>query len=247
MSRIIFITSLTENYMPQAKRLLSSLKLLKSAQTFVLTQDFSLPDGEGYRSIRVPSDFHLPLKKCPQQGHLIELIPALDDNDVVIIADADSSIQRDLLSDEIYMLMNLGGRVGLSNNACEDQDILSECLVCRPKIPMQNVFEFFGKGSENTKIYNCGFIAAKPPVWRTAAKKFGELWPTSSEIFAEWRSCQVALCVAFQSSGIEVLNMGYGMHTQGHFPPQDLHAIQDGVLYYGNRPVFFVHHVDGFW
>lgn len=244
MPRTIFITSLTENYRPQARRLLSSLKLLKSVDAYVMTLDFSLPDGDMYRTIRVP-DIDLPIKTCPQQGHLIDLIPSLSDDDNVIIADADASIQRDLLLDEKWLLHNLGDRVGLSNNRGDSQDALSECVICRPLVPLQDVFSQFPVLKE-TMIYNCGFIAAKPPVWRKARQKFEELWPQVSPLFQEWRCCQLVLCMSFQAAGIDVVNMGYGMHTQGHFPPQKLHAIKDGILYYGNRPVFFVHHVQGF-
>jgi hypothetical protein len=147
----------------------------------------------------------------------------------------------------LYLLRNLGDRVGLANNAGECQTALAESVICRPTIHLKEIEKKVGVDLDQTMVYNCGFIVAKPPTWRKVRQKFDELWPVVSPMFQEWRCCQLILCMAFKLAGIEVVNVGYGMHTQGHFPPQKLHAVKDGILYYGNRPVFFVHHVPGFW
>lgn len=244
MPRIIFVTSVTEDYLPQASRLLETLSLLKACEKVVMTVGFNMPATDHYRTAFIPHDGTI----CNQQGQMLDVLPDVGDDDIIVMADADACIQRDLSGDEIYFLQNLSStEVGLGPNQFPGQTAETEWAHLKPRAMKDSIERTLGVQMADVPVFNGGFIAARVGVWKKIRPQFVKLWPLAPSLFEMWRCCQLLLCVTIKKLRLTVKVVPYSMHSHQHYPLTHLHSVIEGVLHHGNRVVFYAHHVEGMW
>jgi len=244
VGRVFFTTTMTEDY-TRAEWLLKTLRHLKSCEVYVATVGYNKPDTNTYRTAYMPPSEQF----TNQQGQVLDILPGVQENDCIITADADAIIQRDMTPEEIALFLSLGDNdIGLGANKEFGQDLAFELTLCKMK-PGKSLADFeslIGCKAEELMIYNCGFIAAKPAVWRRIRAKYNELWPKAAVFFDNWRCCQLILCATVRMLGINVVKLDAHIHSNGHFDLfEGRHEIKDMMLYLDGRPVLYAHNVGG--
>ena len=242
MAKTYFVTGMTKDYLWKSERLRASFPLLKSCDPYVMTVGFDMPGGDNFKTVRLEPT----AQKSNQQGQFLDVIPTQDD-DVVIMADADSCVQRDLTPAELEQFHNLDGVLGMGANSHFGQDALFEFNLCKPKVGPEVMEHVLGLKLKDLVVYNVGLCVAKPPVWRRLRQKYEEIWAAADALCDNWRVCQLIQCAAAKLVGIDVVPLNYTVHSHQHFGLRRGHSFRDGVLYFGDEVVFFPHAVEGLW
>lgn len=186
---------------------------------------------------------------CPQDGSFLDGLPALSDSDVVILADADAVVQRDLTETELASFRGLGDAVALGWNANPGQTGREEFNNLSPRVDLEAAAKILGTTPallDAMPVYNCGFMAATLGTWRRIREAYtSEFRAKGPVIFADIHWGQLQFCLLLKMGGIRVKDLGYEIHSHGHYPLTAAHEIRDGKLYYDGQLVFFAHNVKG--
>ncbi len=185
-----------------------------------------------------------------QHGSFLESISGIADDEVVILADADAVIQRDLSSSERAVFNGLGDEMAAGWNMRPGQNGEQEfhSIRCRCSLDgAARVLSLPATSLREAPVFNWGLVASRAGTWRRLAflyqKAIGDWGP---RLFDNLCYMQYLLCVVCHHHGIKILPLGYDLHSHAHFPPlSNEHTVRDRRLYYRQELVFFAHYVPG--
>ncbi len=237
----VFTTALTSDYLWRAAPLLASLHLLRSCRCWVATVNFAnMPPGRGYRTVPLES-----ARGCNQQGQVLDVVNVME-GEVLIQADADAVIQRDFSTDEKALLAELRpGLVALGPNGAGRETGEVEYHRLLPHCSIEDVNRRLGVRLDQVEVFNAGFIAAVPAVWRELRQYYEVMYAAGAHLFGNWRCCQLLLCCAIWNLGLSVIRLPRTLHAHWHFGRSQGDEIKDGKLYAGGELVAYAHHVPG--
>jgi hypothetical protein len=186
-----------------------------------------------------------------QEGKFLDAMPDLRPNDVVILADADAIIQRDLSEGETEFFEAIGDAIAIGYNIRPGQDGETELGLLRPKFPLDwtaSAFRVSVHSLTKAKVYNWGLVAAKVSTWLRLRALYdaSTLGINPQDFFKNPTWLQYILCVLAHHHGISIVEIGYHLHSHQHFGFEQEHTIKDGKLRYKDREVFFVHNAMSF-
>lgn len=173
------------------------------------------------------------------------------DNQVIMLADADAVIQRDLNDDERLMLDNLGDGFAIGYNMHPRQTGAEEQAILRLAVDKgyaANALRLTTKVLDECPMFNFGLVAGKVSTWRRLRKLYAhhtEACSNPQVLFVNPTWMQYVICAIIYAAGIPVVPMPYSMHSHQHFTMTPEHHVRQRVLYYRYAPVFFAHYVAG--
>lgn len=239
---IIFCTTVTPDYLWRAAPLLASLRRLLSCRKVVVSVGFDMPASDWYETVRLEPTGSV----CNQQGQVLDVIPGLTNGDTLIMADADAVVQRNLSLEEIGWLSHLASdQVAAGPNRQADENGLQEIELLRPKLSPGETGRLLGSPLSDVPIHNCGFLAAKLPVWQQLRPSYEALAAKAADKFGNWRCCQLLLCTVIYQLGLRVQVISQEVHSHGHSGAWPGHEVREGRLYADGKLVFFAHHIAG--
>lgn len=185
-----------------------------------------------------------------QHGSFLADVPGVKDDDIVILADADAVVQRDLDAAELKTLHVLGDGFALGYNAGKGQKGEYEFRLLQPKVSVNAAAEQTGMTVPllmKVPVYNTGLVAGRVESWHHLHFFYNQHFgPGVGEtIFAYPAWMQYFVCLTLAYNAIPVTELGYETHSHGHFGLSPWHAIADGRLTYMGQLVFFAHFVNG--
>jgi hypothetical protein len=172
----------------------------------------------------------------------------LDRDDVVVLADADALVQRDFTEAERAMLLNIGDAVAAGTNMGWEQIGQQEMDILRPKPSVERLAAALRVPEIvlcYTPMYNWGLVAAKVSTWNLLRKLYAATtrYTNPQSLFVHPTWMQFILNVLLTYYQVPVVEMGYGLHSHGHFGIQDEHRKKDGKLHYKGEVVFYSHFI----
>lgn len=186
-----------------------------------------------------------------QDGRFLDAVPGVVDDDLVVLADADGVFQRDFSAEEVETLGGLGPMdFALGYNVRPGQKGAEEYELLRPKQSLEDMARsldwapFMMRGCW---IYNTGLMAARAATWRRLRESYAEVFGSvnGGEFFRLHSWPQYFLCLTFALHGFRVTELGYEVHSHGHFPLTPKHRIERRQLYHDGNLVLFAHNVPG--
>ncbi len=185
-----------------------------------------------------------------QDGSFLDCLPMQPpDDEVVVLADVDAVLQRDLRPSEVEPYG--GFAIGWNRDERQRADVEYEDL--KPFASVAAAGEVLGVNLADVRVFNCGLMAARPPAWRALRAAYREVHAAGYPLVGHHPAhIQILDCIALHREGIPVLPLGYATHSHGHFQhlsgretitPQ--HTVVDRTLFYGGQKVAYVHYVRG--
>ncbi len=196
-----------------------------------------------------------------QDGRFLDAVPHVEDDDLVVLADADGVFQRDFSHAELETLADLTDGVALGYNVRggqqgeEEYQRLGPLQSISEAAAVLNLPEALLRGAW---VYNTGFMAARARTWRRIRTLFVETFmrvqPPGDEITSGGIGAslfrlpafpQYFLCLLFALHGIAVTELDYSVHSHAHCPLTPRHRIEKRCLWYNAERVLFAHQVPG--
>jgi len=238
---VIFCSALTADYLAKAAPFLVSLRRLRADRKYVVSVGFSMPSAQGkYEAVSMAATG----QPCNQQGQVLDVLPAVDEGEVLVMMDADALVQRDLLPAERTLLAGLTEwEIALGPNRLEPETGAEEFELLQARYPLPHVAGLLGTRLQNVPVYNCGFVAALPWVWRRLRRTYEELLGRAGECFGNWRACQLLLCMAIQQLELKVVELPRTIHAHQHFGRHPDDQVRDGRLFVKDQLAFYAHHI----
>ena len=187
---------------------------------------------------------------CYQNGHFLDAMPWMLDNDILVLADADGVFQRDFSPAELQTLNDLddlGFAIGY--NVRPGQRGAEEYAMLRPKQPIEEAAVRLDLPLDILRgawIYNTGLIAGRVAAWRRLrslyARTVGDHGPGMFHLHS-WM--QYFICLTFCVMGIPITELGFETHSHGHTPLTPKHRIERRQLWYDGGLVLYAHAVGG--
>lgn len=179
-----------------------------------------------------------------QWGGWLNVQMDLNPDDTYIVVDGDAVFQRDFLQSEIDRFNSYDhNTLGIGYNASPDDTLLNEAGRLGTDLTDVNETMKEWYGSLDRKVYNTGFMAAKPAVYK-AMKTFieGE-WDRFSPCFKHYAKIQYLICVALFNLGVKIDELDYSIHTHGHFGIPSACTWDGKSLQHNGIPVLFRHNI----
>lgn len=208
-----FVQLLTRNYLKKGIPSLDSAANLKTAERHLVCYKFEPTD---YLKGRYP---HFELHHLPptpfesfnmvQGGQFLDALPAMNDDELVILADADILIQRDFTAQELQQFDRMDGKtLALAWNA-HDKDNLHE--------EAGRIGMTAEDWMKNVPCYNCGVIVGRVSAWKKLRAEFEKDaidWYSKSD-----NRCRIqwVICNAIRRAGLRVAPLSLATHAHGHF------------------------------
>jgi len=218
-------TCITEDYVEAARPFVRSLAQVRDVRRFVVTVGFDwiardrrhFPDVEFESMPLGPALEHCsPDFVCLQHGAFLPYLPGVDEADTVLLLDGgDMTLQRDLAAAERTWLTGLDeSAIALGPNGGPGDTLRQEFRRLSPTVSEATADRVFS--GLDWPVYNCGAIAARPPVWRSLAAAYAAAWQ-ARPLFANPRACQFLLCWCVRALTLRVASMPLSLHAHGHF------------------------------
>lgn len=237
---MILTTSITSNYFIKGLPFICSMADIGSCKLKVITPEFDAP--RIYKHLFNFIQFiNIPLPqshsfKMIQHGAFLDAFPDVDENEIIIISDADIFLQRDFTKEELEKIKQLNdNQIMVGYNAGINDTLMLE--VDRLNL-VNNTFS--GKINNKT-IYNTGVMIAKKKVFQKLRIAYEDICGYFYQVCNHRSRCQYLINWCLYRLGIEIVPMSFSMHTNGHFPlPDGCHFVND-VLYWNSEVVMFRH------
>ncbi len=235
---IVIATAITLDYLKKAQPLLRSFRYLHSCKCWVVTVGFDLPATDYYQTARLEPTG----KPALQQGQVLDALPPLDPDDILVMVDADGLFQRDFTKDELDWL--LGANDFLIGPNRLELELGEEEY--RHLSPTYSIEEFEAVVPvRNVPVYNCGFMAARVSTWKALRKEYDQLDRVVGGWFGNWRYCQLLFCCCLRSLGMHVKEASRILHCHGHSGLPSGSKVDNGVLSFQGETVLYAHYVEG--
>lgn len=183
-------------------------------------------------------------------GHNEDALNPLEDDDTLILADADGIIQRPFSEKDLGLLEGLDDAFMAGPNMDDLQTGDSERYGLGMKYPLEDTADRLGVSEDDLtkcQMRNWGLVAAKVSSWRKLRTLYramrGDSDPQDYFVSVAWM--QYLLCVILHRNLIPVIDMPLSMHSHDHFGLRLEHGIEDRVLTYKGETVFFAHYISG--
>jgi len=248
-------TTITADYIGLAQKCLESLPRC-GADAFCVAYGFRRTPGL-IGKFPALDWYHLPAGQpgdsegCVQYGAWTRAVP-FDDDELVVMADADSVFQRPLDEDERAILESLGAdQAGMTFNAGPEDTLGQEAerlRRIRPADPAEpdDILDLFYPGFARLPCYNGGLIAARMSLWRRSREAFEAAYSCYASLFHGINACQILINWLLQRGIPEasVVLLPQTMHTHAHYalPPDCRVTVDPITVSLGHRPVWFAHH-----
>jgi hypothetical protein len=235
---VIFTTAITKDYLWRAAPLLASLYRFGGDCRVVTVGFHNMPAGRGYCTHAMESN-----QACNQAGQVLDVLE-LDDGALLIQADADAVIQRDLDAAERELLGRLDSKsIAMGFNRVGPESGAEEYQLLSPHRSVEEVNQRLGVDLAQVAVYNAGFIAARVAVWRELRKWYDVMYAAGNHLFGNWRCCQLLLCCAIWHLGLHVIELPRTLHAHQHFGPHPDDQVVEGKLLVRGELAFYAHHV----
>lgn len=223
-----------------------SLGMLRGARVVCLLSPHDarpLPRG----AERVPYDTPGVLH---QDGRFLDAVPGLDEDDLVVLADADGVFQRDFSPAEMITLGDLRGGFALGYNARPGQRGAEEHEALGPRQPLEATalaLDLPAALLRGCWVYNTGFMAARVSAWRRLRRLYEQTvgGVDGGKLFRLHSWPQYFLAVTMTRHGMPVTELGHETHSHAHLPLTPRHSVSRRQLWYENQLVLYAHNVPG--
>lgn len=177
----------------------------------------------------------------------------LKDDQLVILADADAVVQRDLNEEELATLARLDENTfAMGYNLRPGQTGAEEHELLRARQSLEETARALKAPPDvlrHCRVYNTGLVAGRVRAWRRLRHLYECYYRCAGEVavqlFALHSWPQYLICSVLYEHGFAVEEMGCDFHSHGHLGLQPGCTVEGGRLLHGGRPVFFAHAVPG--
>lgn len=245
---IIWATCTTENYLPKARAYLASVAEHGHRRVCYRLGcvGFAPPDDlpSPWQAFQIP--LHMlderwgnPGSGCIQHGNWIPYLPAESD-DMIVLTDADITMQRSLTPDEWKLLDDWpAGAVGIGPNASPADTLLDEAR--RIRIRVDDLPPRFWPGRDAPLCGNAGVLIARRGTWLELWAACLALHEDVRPLFPHAAAMQWTINLAIDRVA-DLVVLPYSFHAHQHYGIPPGCEDRDGVAYFEDAPVLLAHH-----
>lgn len=243
---IHILTVITENYLGIAHNFLASMDNLQNINPICICVNFhpsKVANKFNIESFLLKTDKEKSFNGFLQHGEWLNAKYSFNNDDIYIIVDADAVIQRDLTLEEINRFSKYDDNtIGIGFNCTQLDTFEQEIPRLIPTIP--NIYDIMTKqyGSMKHRIYNTGMMVGRLKLFKRLNEFFNKHWNQFSTYFIFPPKTQLLQNIGFRKLGFNIDELGYELHTHGHWLPLPEGMVWDEHdLVYNNQKVFFRH------
>lgn len=244
MSRIVFSSGVTANFLPRAPRMWDSIRQ-HGIPFHLFLVDFT-PFDDRFRDISTQTiryaDVKCPVPKTQMQHGAFTQFWQGSDDDVCCYVDSDAYFQRPLKPEETAFLSSVGPNEFMAgrNNPDPYQTLENEAMLIGPNVPRAEI-DLVWPGYDRMLCRNFGFLVARVATWKRIYAGVIKLWPAAHRCFWNPAVVQFVSLYSGYSQGMVCRDLDPVVHNHGHLGLVPGSELIDGAWHWNGKKTLFAH------